>query len=195
LGTADLSGAGHAGTLVNGPLWTASGRYGAALSFDGVNDALSVGTPSTLNFGSDFTVMMWIKRNALGGTVQRHLFSKCDASSWVAGCKEFYFYGDTLRFGTRAVGDVNSVAIADTGWHHVAVVFTRTTNALQIFVDGTLRTTAMRNIEADAAGHVVYIGSMQGRNTFSGLIDEVRIYNRALTATQLQTDMNSPLAP
>jgi hypothetical protein len=191
----DVSGAGHVGTLVNGPTWTASGKFGAALSFDGVNDAVSVGTPATLNFGSgNFTVMMWIKRNALGGG-QKHLFSKCDASAWQSGCKEFYFAGDVLRFGSYLTGDTSSITIADTNWHHIALVFTRASNATQIYVDGTLRTTATKNLEADGAAHVVAIGNLHGANTFSGLIDEVRIYNQALTAGQVQTDMNTPLAP
>ena len=42
-------------------------------------------------------VCMAVKRNALGGG-QRHLFSKCAASGWEGGCKEFYFAGDVLKF-------------------------------------------------------------------------------------------------
>lgn len=190
----DLSGNGHFGALLNGPTWV-TGKSGNGLSFDGVDDALTLTSPGTLNFGSSFTLMMWVKRNALGGTGQRHLFSKCDVSSWVGGCKELYFAADQLRFGTFGVGDITSATIADQNWHHVALVFTRTTNAVQIYVDGTLRTSVTANLEADGANHVVTIGNMQGRNSFSGVIDEIRVYGQALSAAQVATDMNTPLAP
>ena len=92
--------------------------------------------------------MAWVKRSALGGQ-QRHIFSKC-SSAWQAGCKEFYFSpSNVLTFGSFATGDTNSVPISDTAWHHVALVFTRATNTVQFYVDGTLRTTATKNLEVD----------------------------------------------
>src|SRR6185295_4113257 len=135
---ADASGTGHTGTLVNGPAWVAGqATYGQALSFDGVNDAVSVANPSTYNFGTaDFTIELWAKRNVLGGA-QRHLFSKCDSALWQSGCKEFYFNpGNQLIFGSFATGNTFAGTIADTNWHHVAVTFTDSTNTLKIYVDG-----------------------------------------------------------
>ena len=83
---ADASGSGHTGTLVNGPAWVAGqATYGQALSFDGVDDAVSVANPGTYNFGTaDFTLETWVKRNVLGGA-QRHLFSNCTATTWESG--------------------------------------------------------------------------------------------------------------
>src|SRR5262249_18257092 len=136
---ADASGGGHTATLVNGPTRVA-GQYGMGVSFDGVDDSVTVANPSTLNLGTgDFTVMAWIKRNALGGSAQRHILSKCASAGWANGCKELYFAGNTLRFGSYATNDLNSVSIADTNWHHVAVTFARSTNTVQVFVDGTVR--------------------------------------------------------
>jgi Concanavalin A-like lectin/glucanases superfamily/Bacterial Ig-like domain/Bacterial Ig domain len=194
---ADTSGNGHAATLINGPTWSA-GQYGSAINFDGVNDLLTVANSTTLNFGTaDFTLMMWVKRNALGGTAQRHLFSKCltSTSVWEIGCKEFYFAGNVLRFGSFATGDTTSVSVVDANWHHIALVFTRASSLVQIYVDGTLRTSATKNLEADNPAHTVVIGNHLNGNPFSGVIDEVRIYNQALTAAQVTTDMNTPLAP
>jgi len=194
---ADVSGNGHAATLVNGPTWGA-GQYGSGINFDGVNDLLTVANSSSLDFASSsFTLMMWVKRSALGGSVQRHLFSKCltSAGTWESGCKEFYFFGNVLRFGSYATGDTVSVSISDANWHHIALVFTRATNSLQFYVDGTLRTSATKNLEADNPAHTVVIGNHLNGNPFSGLIDEVRIYNQALTATQVVNDMNTPLSP
>jgi hypothetical protein len=192
--TSDASGSGHTGTLVNGPAWVAGqATYGQALSFDGVDDAVSVANPSTLNMGtSDFTLELWVKRNVLGGT-QRHLFSKCTATTWVTGCKEFYFNASNqLTFGSFATGNTFSSTIADTNWHHIAMTFTNATKLVIIYVDGALATTAPKGLEADGADHIVMLGNHLGRNTFSGLLDEVRIYNRALTQAEIQTDMNTP---
>jgi len=78
---------------------------------DEICQLVSVANSSTLNLGSsNFTVMMWVKRNALGGG-QRHLFSKCVATGWESGCKEFYFAGDTLTFGSYLTGDTVSVNV------------------------------------------------------------------------------------
>ena len=194
---ADASGNGHTGTLVNGPTWVASQpTYGQALSFDGVNGAVSVANPSALNLGtSDFTFELWVKRNVLGGT-QRHLLSKCATTTWVLGCKEFYFNAtNQLTFGSFATGDTVSSTIADTNWHHVAVTFTVSTKALQIYVDGALATTATKALEADDASHVVTVGNLKGNNPFSGVLDEVRFYTRALTLAEIQADKATPIAP
>jgi fibronectin type 3 domain-containing protein len=199
---ADASGNGHTGTLVNGPAWVAGqATYGQALSFDGVNDAVAVANPSALNFGtSDFTFEVWVKRNLLGGQ-QRHLLSKCDNATWGTGCKELYFKASNqLALGSNATGDTLSVTIADTNWHHVAVTFVDATNTLSFYVDGTLRTTATKALEADGASHLVTIGNhllggLNQANAFSGLLDEVRIYNRALSQAEIQTDMATPITP
>jgi glucose/arabinose dehydrogenase/chitodextrinase len=194
---ADASGTGHAGTLVNGPLWVASqATYGQAVSLDGSNDAVSIANPNTYNFGTaDFTIELWIKRNALGGG-QRHLFSKCAATTWAVGCKELYFNDNNqLTFGSFSTGDVFAGTIADTNWHHIAMTFTDSTNTLRMYVDGALITTATRALEADGATHVVTLGNMHGSNPFSGLLDELRIYNRVLTLAEIQTDRTTPIAP
>jgi Concanavalin A-like lectin/glucanases superfamily len=62
-------------------------------------------------------------------------------------------------------------------------------------VDGTLATTATKALEADGAGHVVTLGNLQGANAFSGMLDDVRMYNRALTLSEIQADRTTPITP
>ncbi|MEK7201106.1 MAG: LamG-like jellyroll fold domain-containing protein, partial [Patescibacteria group bacterium] len=191
----DTSGMGHTGTLTTGPTRVASQTgYGQALSFDGVSGAVSVANPSTLNIGTaDFTIEAWVKRTALG-TNQRHIFSKC-GTTWSTGCKEFYFNrNNQLTFGSYATGDTFSSTITDTNWHHVAVTFIDSSNTLSIYVDGALTTTATKALEADGGGHVVTVGNHQNNNTFSGLIDDFRMYSRALTLAEIQSDKATPIA-
>ena len=64
-----------------------------------------------------------------------------------------------------------------------------------MYVDGVLSTTATRALEADGATHVVTLGNMHGSNPFSGLLDELRIYNRVLTLAEIQTDRTTPDLP
>src|SRR5262249_7584745 len=60
---ADASGHGIVGTLTNGPVWT-TGRYGSALSFDGVNDYVNLGNPTALQLTGSMTVSAWINISA-----------------------------------------------------------------------------------------------------------------------------------
>ena len=189
----DASSSGHPGTLVNGPVWVAGQTtYGQALSFDGLDDAVSVANPDTYDFGTaDFTIELWVKRNVVGGG-QRHLFSTCTVATWELGCKEFYFNASNkLTFGSFSTGDTFSSTIADTNWHHIAVTFTNSTKTMQFYVDGALATTAMKALEADNPGHIMTIGNLLGDNTFSGLLDEFRIYSRVLTLAEIQAEMIS----
>jgi hypothetical protein len=191
----DASGNGHTGTLA-GATWTPAGKYGNALSFDVLDAAVSVATPAAYNFGTaDFTIELWAKRDVLGGA-QRHLFSKCAATTWALGCKKLYFnLNNQLAFGSFATGNTLSSTIDDTNWHHIAVTFTNSTNTLRIYVDGILATTATRALEADGAGHVVTVGNLHGSKAFSGLLDEVRIYNRVLTLAEIEVDKTAPIVP
>ncbi|TKB90946.1 MAG: hypothetical protein E8D41_10790, partial [Nitrospira sp.] len=192
----DASGSGHIGTLVNGPLWVAGqATYGQALSFDGVNDVVSIANSGTYNFGTaDFTIELWVKPNVLGGG-QRHLVSKCEAAAFVTGCKELYLNGNQLLFGSYSTGDTSGGTIADTNWHHIALTFTDSTNTLRIYVDGVLTTTATKALEADNTAHVVTLGNMHGNNPFSGLLDEFRVYSRVLTLAEIQADRATPITP
>ena len=64
---ADASGAGNAGTLANGPLWTAAGKYGGALSFDGVNDIVNIAASTSLDLTNGMTLEAWVKPSTQGG--------------------------------------------------------------------------------------------------------------------------------
>jgi hypothetical protein len=75
------------------------------------------------------------------------------------------------------------------------MTFTDSTNALQIYVAGTLATNTTKALEADGASHVVTVGNLHGRNRFSGLLDEVRIYGRVLTLAKIQADRARPITP
>ena len=196
--TIDNSGSGHNATLVNGPTWT-TGKYGNGISFDGIDDYVSVANPSTLNFGtSDFTIAAWVKRQATGA--EHNILSKTASGAWVSGGKEFYISGsdNTLGFGCFGIGpDVHSTGtITDDGlWHYVTVTFTDSSNTVRLYIDGVLSGNGTLNLPADVGSHAIRIGSNPGGTFFRGALDEVRVFNRALSQSEIQNVMNISIVP
>jgi hypothetical protein len=188
--TADSSGNGNNGSLVGagGPQWI-TGQFGNALRFDGADEYVNVPNSPSLGIIGDITMAAWIKREvplAFDGIV-----SKTDGLTYWD--YDFYFSsGDNrLRFWSD-VGSPTPVfssrEVADTNWHHVAV--TRSGSSVTFYIDGfeagttTMDGAFMNNavpIRIGTDGPAYDPGSM-----FQGGIDEVRIYNRALTASEIQ---------
>ncbi len=180
----DSSGNGNTGTLVNGPLWVA-GKHNSALSFDGINDYVSVPHNSILNPAPAITLSAWVNgRN----------FKTCDGiiakeSNYVIqiGCVqpdelEFSFYnGAWYEFETPSVNLQKNV------WYYVAATFNETSDSVEIYVNGNrvyqANTTANMN-----RGNVnpVTIGSSTGAiEFFNGTIDDAMIFSRVLTQAEI----------
>ena len=101
-----------------------------------------------------------------------------------------------IRNNGTDVEATNGPAVPLGVWTHLAVTYDGTT--LRLYVNGVLRssTAASGGIAASTAplrigGNTVF--SVPGTEYFAGLIDEVRIYNRALSAAEITADMNTPL--
>jgi hypothetical protein len=189
----DSSGNGNTGTI-NGPVRTTPGKFGSALSFDGVNDQVAVADSGSLDLTNGMTLEAWVRPSAL--TAWRTILMKEQTAGLVYG---LYANGDTNRpsvhITTNNEKDVRgTAALALNTWTHVAATFDGA--VLRFFVNGTQVSTA--NI---AGSMTASTGSLRiGGNSiwgewFGGLIDEVRVYRRALTAAELQTDMNAPVVP
>jgi hypothetical protein len=85
-----------------------------------------------------------------------------------------------------------TAAVALNVWTHLALTFDGTT--MRMFVNGTqVSTRALSAAAAVSTGALRIGGNSVWGEYFKGLIDEVRIYNRALTATEIQTDMNTAI--
>ena len=193
--TIDNSGSGHNGTLVNGPTWTA-GKYGNGLSFDGTNDYVSVANPAGVNLGtSDFTIAAWVKRQVTG--VEDNILSKTASGAWVSGGKEFFISGsdNTLAFGSYGVGEVHSTGtITNDGlWHYVTVSFVDSSGTVRLYIDGVLSGTGTLNLPADDGSHAIRIGSNPAGSLMHGALDELRIFNRALSPSEIVSIMGTAI--
>jgi hypothetical protein len=190
--TVDASGNGHHGTLVNGPQWTPD----PALSFDGANDHVDVGTFDVT--GNALTLAAWFHSRNLANCSS----ADCRILSKATGTAEqdHYFMLSTISSGSSAVlrfrlrtNGTTTTLIAGSGalpedtWVHAAAVYDGST--MELFLDGVpVGSTAKSGALSTNAGVGVWIGSNPpdaSSKPWDGLIDEVRIYDRALTAGEI----------
>ena len=193
----DRTGLGHTGTL-SGAAWTTQGRFGGALSFDGVNDWVTIGDANDLDVTTGLTVEAWVYPTALGATTWREVVIKERPGGEVFN---LYANGDTGRpviYVARAAqpdppqGAGGTSQLAVNTWTHLAATYDGTT--LRLYVNGTqVGTQAAAGPLLTSSGVVRLGGNGLWGEFFQGRIDEVRLYNRALTATELQADMTTPV--
>ena len=134
----DFSGNGNHGTLTNmsASNWV-NGMRGKALDFIDSDDYVSVANPTSFNFGTaDFAIATWVRRDVAGD--EDMLISKTADGAWESGGKLFNVGATNKLFlDQNGVGFVDSTGtITDTNWHHVAVTFTDSSNAVEFYIDG-----------------------------------------------------------
>lgn len=195
----DKSGNGNDGTLgssaasdVSDPVFAAgfnSGGFGgSALKFDGTNDYVNVGNGSSLQITGDLSVGMWIKVDE-NPSVSKRLISKDDfsQSSWTMQLNNLGRVVFNVWRGGVMQSSAFSNPITDGLWHYVMGV--NDGASLSIYVDGIKRSTASTGGSIDLSNTNVAIGSKSGTpatTSIKALIDETRIYNRALSEDEIR---------
>jgi hypothetical protein len=188
------------GTLVNGATATGTGQVGQAFSLDGTNDYVSVPDSSLWTFGGDFTIDLWvnfdtIKTGAVGSLP--NVFVAHDGGS--GEFLKWVFYASkadsssptTLNFHINPSVGSNMFlgapfTVASPGaWHNVAVV--RDDNSYTFYVDGTPANVPIvdATIVPDASPALLTIGQAEGAGYFDGRLDEIRIYDTALSQSEI----------
>ncbi|MCK1597287.1 LamG-like jellyroll fold domain-containing protein [Bradyrhizobium sp. 164] len=194
----DSSGQSNLATLNNGVAWIA-GKNGRAASFDGVNDFISIPNSASTNIsGNALTLSMWINPQALasGDSVVIGKFWNTTMSS------PYYQYGLELRGGNQTdfyIGTSSGALVAAGGttlpfnqWSHLAITFDGA--QVKTYVNGTLVNTQALSATITARGNPMRIGADASTAQFyKGALDDLRIYNRALTLAQVQSDMTTPV--
>jgi glucose/arabinose dehydrogenase len=191
----DSSGSGNAGTVL-GATRTVAGRYGGALSFDGVNDWVTVADSASLDLTGAMTLEAWVRpttsapdwRTVLLKEQPGGLAYSLYAGSGSSGPSGYVFVGGNDR-GTPAVG-----MLATDTWTHLAVTYGG--GQLRLYVNGTQVATRAQTGNILASNGALRIGGNGvWPEWFQGQIDEVRVYNRALTAAQIGADLTTPVGP
>ncbi|MDP3070204.1 MAG: LamG-like jellyroll fold domain-containing protein, partial [Opitutaceae bacterium] len=189
----DSSGNANTGTLVNGPTWVA-GKIGNAVNFDAVNDLVNGGSGATLDNLPALTVSAWVKANSYVGRIVHKDIGTVSTVGW-----QFYQNGSgSMGFVAKhATTNINRISAANAislgAWNHVMVTWTGSSTATnaKIYVNGvetgyatTTNGVGTRGNDATASA---FIGNNDtGVRTFDGALDDVRIYNRVLTASEIQ---------
>lgn len=191
----DRSGAGNNGTLTNGPTKTA-GVFGQGLQFDGVDDYVTVLHSGSLgfNYGNDFSVYLWVKlppTQVSTPYIDTEILTKDGYPYALRVLNQTYgTVADrgkvvALRWdGTNNPGIASNSQLNDNKWHQIS--FIKNGATLSLYVDGILNGTAVDTTNQSATSEAnLSIGSRQTDHNLQGTIDDVRIYNRALTADEI----------
>ena len=187
----DSSGNNLTGTI-SGATRTAAGHAGQALTFDGVNDWVTVNDTAVLDV-TRVTIEAWVRPTTLNGW--RSVVLKESASGLAYA---LYAYDNAPRPAAYVnVGGIDrevqgTAAPVLNGWTHLAVTYDGTTerlymNGTQVGTRAVAGNIAVSNLPLRIGGNAPW------GEFFAGQIDDVRIYNRALTAAEIATDMATPV--
>jgi len=178
--TREYSGYGNNGT-VSGATWNSTGGYDgkAAYAFDGINDVINIGNNSALR-GTNVTINAWVYYNGGSGTYDP-IVTQSDVN-WIG----YYFYIDTstsdrLGFWLDNTEAKSTISVPANEWHMVTGVHNDT--HLAVYMDGVLLNTAGRTGSGKSKNG--FIGYDDVSDYFNGTIDDVLIYNIALSAEQI----------
>ncbi|MBI2124425.1 LamG domain-containing protein [Candidatus Pacearchaeota archaeon] len=186
----DASAYGNNGTFGNSttskPNWTTSGRYGRALQFDAIDDYVNVSNSNSLDITDALTVEAWVKR-AVNSNDSKYIVSKQHVGSEIA------FAVGLSKWGILNVSWTWTSAglyLADNNWHHIVATYDKSLSSdnMKFYQDGLL--TGNRTYTGGLPSYIgeVYIGIDYDalQNGFNGTIDEVRIWNRSLSVSEIQ---------
>ena len=191
----DASAHAHLGTLEGGTAWSAAGKYGGALFFDGINDNVRIDDTAALDLSNGMTLSAWVKPESLVGW--KTVLMKEDATTLA-----YALYGNTdtnvpsgeanIGGGIRTVSGGGQLPL--NAWTHIATTYDGAT--MRLFVNGAeVGSTARTGGISQSAGPLRIGGNTIWPEWFHGYIDDVRVYQRALQAAEIQSDMNTPTIP
>jgi formylglycine-generating enzyme required for sulfatase activity len=191
----DMSGNGNHGTVSGATLGTdRHGITGQAYSFDGVDDFIEVQNSNELKFLDQYSILVWVK----APNFQRrynHIITKMAGS-----ISSFEIYGGYQSGGTgltlvhnRSLASYHmqySSSLPDNTWHHFGLTYAN--GILKRFDDGVSSASYTGWPKVEPQESSLYIGrgtisTSAGTEFMQGCIDNVRIYNRALSATEVQS--------
>ncbi|MHC4743400.1 MAG: LamG domain-containing protein, partial [Planctomycetota bacterium] len=188
-GSVAYDSAGDNNATIHGASW-ADGILDTALEFDGEGDYLEVESDSSFDFGTDrdFSVAAWIKTSQTG--VAGIIVDKREGPE-TGYCLSLTSAGTVsaqISDGIAAAAAATSFSVInDNRWHHIIFTVKRS-GAIRIYVDGIFENeTDVSSVGSISNTNSLYIGRRYTNSLpFSGIIDEVRIYDIALSAAAVE---------
>jgi hypothetical protein len=180
-------------TKGNGASWTASGKFGGALSLNGSSQSLyDLSSPSYLPVGnSSYSQSVWFKPSVVnnGGLIGWGSYGNTKRTNALrmsgAGSGGFYNYW----WDVDLYCSPSSCPLTSNTWYHVVTTYDGTTRS--IYLNGVLKASDTNRGPNNATAAEFHIGKTCCAEYFTGLIDDVAIYNRAVTAAEVLELTNS----
>jgi hypothetical protein len=198
-GTKDYSGYGNDGIGHNftmNPVTAVTGKYGYAISLDGVNASIVVADSASLDITNAITLEAWIYLTSFPSTngwydiIYKGGDDLCNYQFAIIkdgtcnACIVFDFYSDGSWRGE--VGYLTDLPVGV--WTHVAVVYNNYTNSYTFYKNGTLTDTKSVDYSLETDNNILTIGKSGDSNSeyLNATVDEVLVYRRALTAEEVR---------
>ncbi len=188
----DASSYGNTGTLVGGAA-RATGRFGSAISLDGVNDRVRVPDAGSVNLASGMTLEAWVNpavTTGWRGVVLKERLGDISYGLYSSGsANPGVFAATDGEMGSALAGS----SLPLNTWSHLAATYDGTT--LRFYLNGVqaASSTASSGPMVPGSGPLSIGGNGIESEWFRGLIDEVRVYDRALSVAEIQGDMATPV--
>ena len=196
---ADTSGNGNTGQI-QGAAWTTAGKYGNALSFNGSGSYVDLGNPPSMQTIGSMTWSAWVYITGNPPKDAQIVARSNGTAGWAletssdTGARTFAIAmasndnGQTHRYSkTKPTSNT---------WYYVAGVYNAASRSLDIYVNGVLDDGTLNGKVPKSQSLVsvnTTIGKSGGGEYFNGVIDEMRIYTTAISQSEIQSDMNTPI--
>jgi hypothetical protein len=197
----DSVGSNH-GTVMGGASFS-PGVLGQAFSLDGVDDYIRVPDASALHLSGELTLEMWFKRedaSSYGALIDKRNWTTCNFGVIMSPDWGFQLYYNDPNISDGNMFEISFSGVPSAGiFHHLAGTFRQMDAGhveLKTYVDGQLvRADTLRgNLANTFNGDVLSIGTPRdglGGSFFHGAIDEVALYSRALSASEILSNYTS----
>jgi len=192
--TADSSGNNNTGTLSAGVTWT-TGRVGNAVAFNGTSGDITINEAPSLDLNGSFTLSAWVNPASVSGTGTLLI------KETTVGCGYFLQIANGqiasgFNNGSGCVEhDTTNANLAAGNWYFLSIVLDHSSNTYNTYLNGNLLSSAAETGVPVPNTQPLVLGrsgcSGCGFERLNGILDEVKVYNRALSASEVQTLFNA----
>jgi hypothetical protein len=188
----DLSGNNNTGTLSN-TSWTSTGKYGGALSFNGTNAWVTIPDSNTLDLTTGMTLEAWVNPTTLGTSWRTVMLKETTGNMTYSLYANRNTQVPNTQVNIGGEQNVNgSAQLPLNTWTHLAASYDGAN--LKLYTNGLQTgTIPLAGAIATSTGALRIGGNNIWPEWFSGQIDEVRVYNKALTQAEIQADSGRPI--
>lgn len=165
------------------------GKFGSGVQFEGTNDYVNAGTSTSLDMASNsWSGGAWVQTSSTTSNVGS-IFSKrlSDAGGDDAGGYELKYRPSTglIQAYNRGGSQISYTAGQSTAWRHIFTVYDHAAQTISVYLNGSLVASGS-SADAGTNPYKFIIGSQNNSTLpFTGTLDDVRVYNRALSASEV----------